>query len=70
MATITYLNGHTGEVYNTYHEAYTAFKSGDRVCTWNNILKRYYDWTTRKFYTLKEWYEIIDEYIRQEAMCN
>lgn len=67
---VDYLNGYTGEVYNTYNEACVAFKNGDRVCTWNNIFKRYYDWTTRKFYAINEWYEIIDEYIEQEVMCN
>lgn len=70
MKIATYLNGYTGEVYNTYNEACIAFSEGERVCTWNNIFKRYYDWTTRKFYTINEWYKVIDEYIEQEVMCN
>lgn len=70
MNIYTLLNGYTGEVYNTLKEARIAFKNGDRVCTWNSVSKRYFDWTTCKFYTLSEWYEIIDEYIEQEVICN
>lgn len=70
MKIATYLNGYTGEVYNTYNEACIAFKNGDRVCTWSKIIKKYFDWTTRKFYTINEWYKVIDEYIEQEVMCN
>lgn len=67
---VDYLNGYTGEIYNTHKEALTAFENGDRVCTWCDDLNLYFDWATSKFYTINEWYEIIDEYIEQEVMCN
>ena len=70
MENKTFLNGYTGEVYNTHKDALTAFKNGDRVCTWCDDLNLYFDWTTRKFYTINEWYEIVDKYIGQEVMCN
>lgn len=66
-----YMNGLTGEVYENKKQASSAhaLKSIDIfVVTYYPDSQRYYWWDTKAFYTVDEWYKIIDDYV--EVMCN